>query len=119
VPSEEKRRLDFERNVLRLLTEMLAWTKLEARPRVAARLSEILDSPEKRIVYEYSDGTKGVRQISEITGVDKNTVSNWWGEWDALGVMEQSTTRKGRRQRLVSLENVGIEVPAVSREEGE
>lgn len=113
MPSDEKRRLEFERRVVELLTELLAWTKLEARPRVAARLAEILDSHEKKVVYEYSDGTRGVRQISEMTGVDKNTVSNWWGEWDALGVMEQATTRKGRRQRLVPLEHVGIEVPVL------
>jgi hypothetical protein len=119
VPSEEKRRLEFERGVLELLTELLAWTKLEARPRVAARLAGILDSHEKRMVYEYSDGTRGVREISEMTGVDKNTVSNWWGEWDALGVMQQATTRKGRRQRLVSLEDLGIEAPAPPRKEEE
>lgn len=116
--SEEERRLEFERRVLELLTELLAWTKLEARPRVAARLAEMLDSREKKMVYQCSDGTRGVREISEMTGVDKNTVSNWWGEWDALGVMEQATTRKGRRQRLVSLEDVGIEPPALPRKEG-
>lgn len=117
--SDEERRLELERKVVDVLTELLAWTKLEARPRVAARLSEILDSNEKKLVYEYSDGTRGVREISERIGVDKNTVSTWWKEWDGLGVMEQATSRRGRRQRLVSLEDVGIEVPAMPREEGE
>jgi hypothetical protein len=112
VPNDEKRRLEFEHRMVTLLTELLAWTKLEARPRVAARLAEILDSREKKMVYEYSDGTRGVREISQMSGVDKNTVSNWWAEWDALGVMEQAIARKGRRQRLVSLDDVGIEAPA-------
>jgi len=71
------------------------------------------------MVYEYSDGTRGVREVSEMIGVDKNTVSTWWNEWDGLGVMEQAASRKGRRQRLVSLEQVGIEIPNLPRKEEE
>ncbi len=115
--SEKDQRVKFERETVGLLREMLAWIKLEARPRVAARLADILDSTEKKLVYEYSDGTTGVREISEMTGVDKNTISTWWGEWDGLGIMERARTWKGRRQRLVSLGDVGIEVPELLKKE--
>ncbi|TKJ30765.1 MAG: hypothetical protein CEE40_03645 [Chloroflexi bacterium B3_Chlor] len=115
--TEEKQRYAFERTVVELLTELLAWTKLEARPRAAARLADILDSDEKKLAYQYSDGRRVVREISQLTGVDKNTISTWCREWDGLGIMEQAKTRKGRRQRLVSLESVGIEVPPLPRGE--
>lgn len=113
--SENKQRTAFEREVVELLGGLLAWIKLETRPRVAARLADILDSSEKKLVYEYSDGKRGVREIGEMTGVDKNTISTWWGEWEGLGIMERAKTWKGRRKRLVSLEDVGIEVPALPR----
>lgn len=113
--SENKRRAAFEREVAGLLRELSAWIKLEARPRAAARLADILDSDEKKLVYQYSDGTRGVREVGDITGVDKNTVLTWWKDWDKRGIMEQATAWKGRRQRLVSLEDVGIEVPALPR----
>jgi hypothetical protein len=118
VASENKERAGFEREVVGSLRELLAWIKLEARPRAAARLVEILDSAEKKLVYEYSNGTRGVREVGEITGVDKNVVLTWWKEWDGLGIMEQATAWKGRRQRLVSLEDVGIEVPELPKKEG-
>jgi len=117
VASDNKKREAFEQEVVGLLRDLVAWIKLEARPRAAARLASILDSDEKKLVYQYSDGTRGVRELSVLTGVDKNTISTWWGDWDGLGIMEQAKTWKGRRQRMVSLEDVGIEVPTLPEKE--
>ena len=116
--SEKNQRVKFEKDVVELLSQLLAWIKLEARPRAAARLADILDSDEKKLVYQYSDGTRGVREVGDITGVDKNAVLTWWKDWDKRGIMEQATAWKGRRQRLISLEELGIEVPSLPSKEG-
>lgn len=103
--------------IVDLLRELLMWTRLAYRPQVAKRFVEILDSDQKRLVYEYSDGERGVREIEELTGVNKAIVSSWWADWDAQGIVEQSKAWKGRRQRLISLEELGIEVPALPSKE--
>lgn len=100
---------------IRLLRELVTWTKLATRPQVAERYMEILDSDEKKLVYEYSDGQKGVREIEDITGVNKALISMWWRDWDALGIMEQSPIVSGRRRRIISLETLGIEVPPLPK----
>ncbi len=113
--SMEKEQVDA---IVKLLGELLAWTKLAYRPQVAEHFVEILDSDQKKLVYEYSDGQNGVREIEELTGVNKAIVSGWWRDWDKLGIMEQSPSVPGRRQRMVSLETLGIEVPPLPSKEG-
>lgn len=103
--------------IISLLRELVAWTKLANRPQVAERFTEILDSDQKKLVYEYSDGKKGVRDLSRLTRVSKDLVSAWWRDWDELGIMEQSKSVPGRRQRMVSLRAVGIEVPPLPGKE--
>lgn len=103
--------------IVDLLRELLTWAQLAYRPQVAEHFVEILDSDQKKLVYEYSDGKRGVRAIEELTGVNKAIVSSWWADWEAQGIVEQSKAWKGRRQRLISLQELGIEVPALPSKE--
>lgn len=102
--------------IISLLRELVAWTKLANRPQLAERFMEILDSDQKKVVYEYSDGKRGVRDLSRLARVSKAVVSAWWRDWDELGIMELSPRVPGRRQRIVSLEALGIEVPKLPKE---
>lgn len=110
---------DQAETIISLLRELVAWTKLAIRPQVAERFTEILNSDQKRLVYEYSDGERGVREVSRLTRVSKNLVSAWWQDWDELGIMEQSQSVAGRRQRMVCLRALGIQVPALPKQEEE
>jgi len=105
--------------IVHLLRELLTWTQLAYGPQVAKRFVEILDSDQKKLVYEYSDGQNGVREIEELTGVNKALISMWWRNWDKLGIMEQSPDVPGRRQRIVRLEALGIEVPPPPKQKKE
>jgi len=107
------------RAIVDLLRELLAWTQLAYRPQVAQRFVEILDSDQKKLVYQFSDGERGVREIEELTGVNKAFISMWWRDWDALGIMEQCPTVVGRRRRIISLEALGIEVPPLPKQKKE
>jgi DNA-binding MarR family transcriptional regulator len=101
--------------LIALLQELVVWTKLVNRRNVAEWFLHILDSDEKRVVYEYSDGERGVRDLGELTGLSKALVSAWWRDWEQLGIMQKSQNVPGRRQRMVSLEELGIVVPPVLR----
>ena len=107
---------DQAETIISLLRELVAWTKLANRPQAAERFMEILDSDQKRLVYQYSDGERGVRDLGRLSGVSKDLVSAWWRDWEELGIVEQSSSVPGRRQRMLSLEALGIQVPAVPKQ---
>ena len=105
--------------IIDLLQQLVVWTKLVHRTQVAEWFLQVLDSDEKRLVYQYSDGERSVRELRELAGVSKALVSAWWRDWDQLGIMERSRGVPGRRQRMVSLEELGIEVSAPFQPEEE
>ncbi len=73
---------------------------------------ELTDS-RKRLVYEYSDGSRGYRDVGKVAGVAGTTVQSWWDRWLAMGIMEPCQSRAGRVQRICSLREVGLDVPPI------
>ena len=112
---------EFERKVaaedcILLLHKLVIYTKLANYGDIRNRLITILDSEDKKRVFEATDGNNSTRQIESMTGVNKDTVSNWWDEWEKEGIVEESQEVRGRRCRIVSLGEFGIEVAACKKE---
>lgn len=99
---------DSDLSLESVLAEILTWTKLIYGPQVGAQLKEILDSKEKRKVYEATDGHASTRDIENSIGVNKNTVSKWWKEWSSMGIVEPGPARKDRPKRIISLKQFGL-----------
>lgn len=99
-----------------LLHKLIIYTKLANYENIRNRLITVLDSGDKKRVFEATDGNNGTRQIESITGVSKDTVSNWWGEWEREGIVEESEEVRGRRCKIVSLGEFGIEVASGKKE---
>jgi Fic family protein len=70
-----------------LLKEILKWQKIQGLSAFKSLIPILLDSKEKRAVYEMTDGTLTVKQISEKAKVATGTVSNWWNKWLAEGIL--------------------------------
>jgi hypothetical protein len=66
----------------------------------------------KKLAYEYSDGSRGYREVGQLANVPAPTVQAWWTRWFTLGIMEPSSTRTGRVQRICSLREIGLDIPA-------
>lgn len=115
--SQEQSEQKLEGNdYIRLLHKLIIYTKLANYENIRNRLITILDSDDKKRVFQATDGTNSTRQIESITGVSKDTVSNWWDEWEKEGVVEESKDVRGRRCKIVSLGDFGIEVAAGKKE---
>jgi hypothetical protein len=95
-----------------LLRKLVTYTKLANYDSIRNRLITILDSVDKKRVFEATNGRDSVRDIQSDTGVNKATISNWWNEWQKEGIVEECKEAKGRRSKLLSLSDFGIEVPA-------
>jgi hypothetical protein len=74
-------------------------------------LERELDTDQKKLGYESTDGINALSAISEISGTPVPTLGRWWPKWFRLGIVTESETWKGRMRKIVSLEDVGIEVP--------
>lgn len=70
-----------------LLKEILKWQKMQGLSVFKSLIPILLDSKKKREVYEMTDGTLTVKQISEKAKVATGTISNWWNKWLAEGIL--------------------------------
>jgi hypothetical protein len=98
--------------IVRLLEQILRWTKTGAIVQLKPSIQEALQSDEAKLVYEYSDGEKSTREISKLAGVSHATVANYWEKWSELGIVEPTEKYEGGRfRRLCSLRELGIALP--------
>ncbi len=88
------------------------WQRFSNLEKLRAILKDELGAdPKRKLAYEYSDGSRGYREVGQMAGVPAATIQNWWGRWFTMGIMESSPNRKGRVQKICSLQELGIDVP--------
>jgi hypothetical protein len=99
-----------------LLREILKWTKFSGMKGVKEVLSSVLDTDQKKIAFQLSDGSKGLIEISKATGIaGKDTIARLWKSWTKLGLGENKPVKGGKRfKRFFDLGDIGIEVPKLS-----
>jgi len=97
----------------RLLTEILKWIKFAGMKEVKEVLNSVLDTDQKKLVYQLSDGSKGTVEVGKATGIASTaTISRYWKSWLKLGLGENVSVKGGERfRRAFDLEDFGIEVP--------
>ena len=109
--------------MIELLEELVKWTKVTSIPNVKKLLLEILPSPKEKIAYQSSDG-KTREEVAKQIDVGHTTVGRWWKKWIKAGIAKPFSVQRGTRaKRIFSLDDLGIEVPAieatVKEDEGE
>jgi hypothetical protein len=96
---------------LRVLREILKWTRFAGFREVKAVLENILNTPEKKLAYQLSDGTRGTREVAQQSRV-RGDIPNMWKEWRKQGLGDTVSVQRGERfRRSFDLEDFGIEVP--------
>ncbi len=107
-----------ETEEVKLLREILKWNKFAGMNQVQSVLENTLNSPEKRLAYQLSDGKNGVREVAQLSKVGSTfKVYTLWKEWKRKGIGDTLSVRGGgdRFTRTFDLEDFGIEVPSVSQ----
>jgi hypothetical protein len=115
VTEKEETILKEIRNMLgqnqRLLIEIARWSRFQNIGRLKEVLTAELDSDEKKLAFENTDGTKEIKEIANACGAPQDTAYGWWKKWSRLGILEPSESREGRLVKICSLEDVGIKIP--------
>jgi len=94
------------------LDRLLKWTRFAGMQQLCSILTQNLTTDTEMLVYELSDGERTTREIARLAGVGSNaTIASYWKKWSKIGIVEPSERRRGRYQRICSLEEVGLTVP--------
>ncbi len=96
-----------DEELLAAAKETNKWLRILALPRLREDLMQLLDTPQKRKIYQNSDG-RPIREVARDAEAGFGTVQRCWQEWAARGLMERAGT-EGRFSRLVDLRDVGLE----------
>jgi glycine cleavage system aminomethyltransferase T len=112
-----KKEANQQKNLIDLLSEILKWTKFIGKQKLKILLEDALKEDLEKVIYELSDG-KSLREMEKICkangfSVSHATIGNYWDKWAALGIVEPSIRFKGRYERIVSLNDVGLDVPKI------
>ncbi|MBI2176068.1 hypothetical protein HYU40_01805 [Candidatus Woesearchaeota archaeon] len=102
--------------IIQLLQEQLKWQRFEGKLKLKEILIATLRSDKEKKIYESSDG-RSTNEVAAEVGVSNVTIYNYWQKWSKLGILIPSNKYKGRYQRMVSLEEVGIETPKLQKQE--
>ena len=96
-----------------LLKEILKWIKFAGMKEVKNILIDILDTDEKKISYQKSDGSRGLSEVAKLAGLgSKKPVEIMWDDWLKASLGENIPVRGGNRfKRSFDLEDFGIKVP--------
>jgi|SRR5271157_3268024 len=98
----------------KLLREIVRWSRFQNMGRLKDILVAELDSDEKKLAFENTDGMKGIKEIALASGAPQDTVYSWWKKWSRLGILEPSESREGRLAKICSLEDMGIKIPKIA-----
>ena len=108
---------DNELTERQLLKEILKWTKFAGMKSVKDALISVLNTDEKKQVYQLSDGINTNAQINKTTGVSAGSISGYWKKWAKLGLGERTSVAGGDRfVRSFDLEDFDIPVPKLKGE---
>jgi DNA invertase Pin-like site-specific DNA recombinase len=91
----------MDNNSNQILREILVWLRLQGIYLLeTSLLPSLLDSEDKKKVYQMTDGNLSVNEISKRTSVSVGSISNWWNQWYERGIL----LKEGKRyKKLISL----------------
>jgi hypothetical protein len=112
--------MDKEDANIIVLKQILKWVKFGAMPQVKAILVESLDTEQKKLVYQLSDGTRGIVEIGKATGIKSTaTISNYWKAWEKQNLGSKIPVAGGERfRRDFDLEEFGLTINQSEQSQG-
>ena len=99
--------IELLQSIASSLETLVKLNRMMAYPTIGKTLKAALSSEQRRLVYQYLDGSRTVAEIQELTGVNARYISQWGQEWEELGIVE-SGGRKGRRRKSFDLSTIGV-----------
>ncbi len=101
--------MDSDEKTLALIEELVALTRFTARDAMERALRATLRDERHQLAYELSDGSHTQTQVALAAGLSQSAMSDLWKKWRQMGLL---TVRGTTNQHLVSLSDLGWDIPA-------
>jgi len=95
-----------EVETLKVLKELLVWTRVGFYADVKATLRDVINTEKKKLSYQMADGIKSGESIRVELTMSPNDLSDFFKQCTRLGLMEQ--LEDGKRRRLFDLKDFGL-----------
>jgi hypothetical protein len=103
----------IQQQTLKALEEIARWTRFMGLRGARETMGQVLKTEEDRTIYFLSTGASS-REIEKVARVSRSTVQKRWAEWQAIGIVRDSARWQGRKEAVFSLQELGLEVPAIA-----
>ncbi|MFH1326659.1 MAG: hypothetical protein ABIH59_00850 [archaeon] len=98
----------------RVLKEILKWIKITGMRDVKQILESTLDNDEKKVIYHYSDGSRGILNFQDVSNLGKTSIARYWKQWSQIGIVDMVNVKGGfRAVKNFNLEDFGICIPEI------
>lgn len=98
-----------------MLKDIVKWQRLQGIQVALELLPKILDTKEKKMVYEMADGKNGIKEVQAKVKIATGTIHKRWNNWLAHGILE----KKGQKyQKIISLKELGISLGETKNDKG-
>lgn len=102
-----------------ILQETLVYTKFANLTKLRETLDKELNTEEKKLAFENTNGTNGLKELSVISGAPEDTIYSWWQRWLRLGLVKEGQKHKGRMTKIIALDDIGIKIPKKAKQHAE
>ena len=112
-------------SIVEILRDIRKWLRFLGWNNVKNVLTENLQSDRDKLIYPFSDGKHGIRDIiQEIEAYQLKTsyggIHRLWQKWSRIGIVEPIKAGSGFRfQKLFLLEDFGIAIPSLPSKDEE
>jgi len=98
----------------KVLKEILKWIKITGMKDVKQILESTLDNDEKKVIYQYSEGNRGILNFKDISNLGKTSIARYWKQWSQIGIVDMVNVKGGfRAVKNFNLEDFGICIPEI------
>ncbi len=96
--------IDQLSNIQNSLMNLEYYFALLLEEKIKEKLSLYFKDDKEIEIYKLSNGIMTTRQIGDLVGVSKNTVSDIWKEWLSVGIVETNATNRPYKAKYSLLE---------------
>lgn len=104
------------------LDKLIAYTRFQTFSQLKDVLPKLLDTEEKRAVYQACDGKSGINDMARNTGIIPMNVSNWIRKFESQGIVFSNLYKNKKCPlKIIDLGDIGIAAPKIQKQikEGE
>ena len=103
-------------DIIERLDKILFWLEFIGKREAKEFMLECLPEPHELVLYQYSDGTNGYNELTQLARITQTKIKAYWDKWEEMELMIKIPAKGGERgKRKFNLIKLGIELPSLNK----